>query len=305
MAASVPIRPDSQSSISITLQSALAAPKNTTARSLAARLGRAADLAGIDVAVSARTPRRRSKRDGTRRTKCSAWACRSNSAASVSRRDRRGQRDARTHNGRDCGSDARYPSCSADRLLRAGGRATRRASHHRAARVCRTNPQCRARSLSSRARRPGSSLCRRNWRWRTGTTNRRRPAGGSEAARVELNTLIGRSPDAPADPTDNFDAGVLPADLAAAIAASPDIVAIDRQIDEAVARERLARAMRTPDSTMSGGVLFDSPAGLHVRLEGGVRHHDPGLHAPRRGRPASKRRASSSCAHNVRRRSPS
>jgi len=34
--------------------------------------------------------------------------------------------------------------------------------------------------------------------------------GRLEAARAELNTLIGRAPDAPADPTDTFDAGVPP-----------------------------------------------------------------------------------------------
>jgi outer membrane protein, heavy metal efflux system len=94
--------------------------------------------------------------------------------------------------------------------------------------------------------------------------------GRLEAARAELNTLIGRAPEAPADPTDTFDAGVLPQDIAAAIAASPDIVAIDRQIDEAVAREALARANRTPDSTVSGGVLFDSPPEFTYGWKAGV-----------------------------------
>ncbi len=104
--------------------------------------------------------------------------------------------------------------------------------------------------------------------------------GRLEAARVELNTLMGRSPDAPADPSDGFDVGSLPADLAASVAASPDVVAIDRQIDEAVAREQLARAMRTPDSTVSGGVLFDSQpdftygwkAGLAITIPVFTRH---------------------------------
>ena len=104
--------------------------------------------------------------------------------------------------------------------------------------------------------------------------------GRLEAARVDLNTLMGRSPDAPADPADGFEVGSLPADLAASIAASPDIAAIDRQIDEAVAREQLARAMRTPDSTVSGGVLFDSQpdftygwkAGLAITIPVFTRH---------------------------------
>jgi outer membrane protein, heavy metal efflux system len=82
--------------------------------------------------------------------------------------------------------------------------------------------------------------------------------GRLAGARAQLNTLMGRAPDAAADPADTFDAGAVPADLAALIAASPDVAAFDREIDEAVARERLARAMRTPDPTVSGGVLIDA-----------------------------------------------
>ncbi len=94
--------------------------------------------------------------------------------------------------------------------------------------------------------------------------------GRLEAARVELNTLLGMPPEAAATPSDGFDLGTPPADLASAIATSPDIVTIDRQIDEAVARERLARAMRTPDSTVSGGVLFDSPPEFTYGWKAGV-----------------------------------
>jgi cobalt-zinc-cadmium efflux system outer membrane protein len=104
--------------------------------------------------------------------------------------------------------------------------------------------------------------------------------GRLTAARAELNTLIGRPPDAAGDPSDSFDAGTLPADIAAAVTTSPDIAAIDREIDEAVARERLARAMRTPDPTVSGGMLFDAPpdftygwkAGLAVTIPVFTRH---------------------------------
>jgi cobalt-zinc-cadmium efflux system outer membrane protein len=78
------------------------------------------------------------------------------------------------------------------------------------------------------------------------------------AARVALNTAIGRGPDTPADPADSFDAGVIPGDPGAIIAVSPDVAALDREIDEAVARERLAVAMRRSDPTMSGGVLLDA-----------------------------------------------
>jgi outer membrane protein, heavy metal efflux system len=82
--------------------------------------------------------------------------------------------------------------------------------------------------------------------------------GRQTAARTSLNTAIGRAPGSPAEPIDPFDAGVIPADPAALIAAGPDIAALDREIDEAVARQRLATAMRTPDPTVSGGALFDA-----------------------------------------------
>jgi outer membrane protein, heavy metal efflux system len=82
--------------------------------------------------------------------------------------------------------------------------------------------------------------------------------GRLEAARVALNTAIGRGRDTPAEPADTFDAGVIPGDPAAIVAAGPDIAALNREIDEAVARERLAVAMRRADPTVSGGMLFDS-----------------------------------------------
>ena len=82
--------------------------------------------------------------------------------------------------------------------------------------------------------------------------------GRQTAARTLLNTTIGRAPDSAADVTDPFDTGVIPANPAALIAAGPDVAALDREIDEAVARERLAMAMRTPDPTVSGGALFDA-----------------------------------------------
>ncbi len=100
------------------------------------------------------------------------------------------------------------------------------------------------------------------------------------AARASLNTALGRGPDAPADPADPFEAGAVPADPAAIIAASPDVAALDREIDEAVARERLAVAMRRTDPTVSGGVLFDARpdfafgwrAGLAVAIPVFTRH---------------------------------
>jgi len=94
--------------------------------------------------------------------------------------------------------------------------------------------------------------------------------GRVEAARAELNTLIGSPPDAPATPSDSFDGGTLPADIVGAVAASPDIIAMDREIDEAVARERLAETLRTPDTTVSGGMLFDSPPEFNYGWKAGV-----------------------------------
>jgi outer membrane protein, heavy metal efflux system len=105
--------------------------------------------------------------------------------------------------------------------------------------------------------------------------------GRLAAARASLNTAIGRAPDTPADPLDSFDAGVIPGDLAAIIAASPDVAALDREIDEAVARERLAVAMRRADPTVSGGVLLDARpdfmygwrAGLAITIPLFTRHN--------------------------------
>ena len=104
--------------------------------------------------------------------------------------------------------------------------------------------------------------------------------GRLDAARVELNTLLGSPPAAPVAPADSFDVGSIPSDLSAIVSHSPEIVAMDREIDEAVARERLAQTLRTPDSTISGGVLFDSPpefnygwkAGLAVTIPVFTRH---------------------------------
>jgi cobalt-zinc-cadmium efflux system outer membrane protein len=104
--------------------------------------------------------------------------------------------------------------------------------------------------------------------------------GRLDAARVELNTLLGAAPAAPAAPSDSFDVGTIPSELSAIVSRSPEIVALDREIEEAVARERLARTLRTPDTTISGGVLFDSPpeftygwkAGLAITIPLFTRH---------------------------------
>jgi outer membrane protein, heavy metal efflux system len=105
--------------------------------------------------------------------------------------------------------------------------------------------------------------------------------GRLAAARASLNTALGRGPDAPAEPADPFDVGAIPADPAALVAASPDVAALDREIDEAVARQRLAVAMRRADPTVSGGALFDARpdftfgwrAGLAVAIPVFTRHN--------------------------------
>ncbi len=94
--------------------------------------------------------------------------------------------------------------------------------------------------------------------------------GRQLAARVAINTALGRPPDAPVDAGDAFDTGGIPADLSALVTAAPDIAALDREIDEAVARERLAVAMRRPDPTLSGGVLFDARPEFMYGWRGGL-----------------------------------
>ena len=91
------------------------------------------------------------------------------------------------------------------------------------------------------------------------TDNEAEAARGTlTAARIELNAVIGRPAAAAFVPADTFDGGSIPTDLAAAILASPDVAVLDRAIDEAAASERLAQAMRTPDPTLSGGLLLDA-----------------------------------------------
>jgi cobalt-zinc-cadmium efflux system outer membrane protein len=94
--------------------------------------------------------------------------------------------------------------------------------------------------------------------------------GRLEAARVALNTAIGRGRETPAEPADTFDAGVIPGDPAAVVAAGPDIASLDREIDEAVARERLAVAMRRADPTVSGGMLYDAQPDFTYGWRAGV-----------------------------------
>jgi outer membrane protein, heavy metal efflux system len=86
-------------------------------------------------------------------------------------------------------------------------------------------------------------------------------AGLTDAARSELNALIGAPPDAPLVPTDNIGLPPLPtpdAALASALNGNADLAVIDRQIAEAQARVGLARAMQKPDTIADTGVTFDA-----------------------------------------------
>ncbi|MBI1873353.1 MAG: TolC family protein [Acidobacteria bacterium] len=78
-------------------------------------------------------------------------------------------------------------------------------------------------------------------------------AGRLLAARASLNTLIGRPTDTAIEPADDFDVGPPPPlDLAAALVANVDLAVLDREIAQAVAQQRLARAMQSPDPTVTG-----------------------------------------------------
>jgi outer membrane protein, heavy metal efflux system len=94
-------------------------------------------------------------------------------------------------------------------------------------------------------------------------------SGQLQAARAELSVLVGATLDESAEPVDSFDLSDVPAAIESAIAARPDIVALDRAIDEALARARLARALRTPDPTISGGVLNDAEPDFQVGWRAG------------------------------------
>ena len=82
--------------------------------------------------------------------------------------------------------------------------------------------------------------------------------GRLSAARAMLNALIGRPVDAAIEPADDFDSGPPPPrDLKAALATNADLAVLDREIDQALAQQRLARAMQTPDPTFTGRLERD------------------------------------------------
>ena len=87
-------------------------------------------------------------------------------------------------------------------------------------------------------------------------------AGERDASRAELNALIGRDPRAPTRVVEDLADVTLPAAEAAAAAAmagNAELAVLDRQMAEAVARAALARAQQVPDPTLEGAVTHDAP----------------------------------------------
>ena len=252
-----------------TLQAALAAAEEHNRTLIAARLGRAADLAGIDVAKQRPNPE--ASFEAGRDTPHEAF--------SIGMPLEFGGKRAR----RIDLANATLARTTADLAVQALDvrRAVRLAYFELVAAANRLQVTTDLRGFAERTRNaardrfesgaaPRLEALQAELTLAQADNEQEAARGRLEAARAELNTLIGRPPETAADPTDSFEAGTLPVDLASAVAASPDIIATDREIDEAVARERLAQTLRTPDTTVSGGVLFDSPPEFMYGWKAGV-----------------------------------
>ncbi len=246
-----------QTAAPFTLQSALATAEEHNPTLMAARLGRAADLAGIDVARQRPNPE--ASYEAARDTP--------HQVASVALPLELGGKRAR----RVDLANATLARTTAEIAVQALDirRQVRVAYFDLVAATNRTRVTGELRSFAERTRNaardrfesgaaPRLEALQAELALAQADNEQEAAQGRLAAARASLNTLIGRAPDAPAEPADTFDAGAVPADLAAGIASHPDVVALDRAIDEAVARERLAVAMRRSDPTVSTGVLIDS-----------------------------------------------
>ena len=246
--------------------------------------------------ASGRIPKRCSKPGATPRTKHSASVCRSSSAASApaasssrmprwrARRPR--SRSRRSRSDAPCGS----PTSSWSPRPRASG-------HDRASRVRRAHAQRRARSLRSPARRHGSKRCRRNSRWRRPTTNRKRRAGVSKR-RASSSTRSSavrptRRPIRPTHSTSEPFRAISPRSSPPARISPRSIARSTKRSRGSGSRARCARRTRRSP----GGMLFDSPPGVHLRMEGRrwrsripvFTRHERGC--PRRDRAAGQLRA--------------
>ena len=86
--------------------------------------------------------------------------------------------------------------------------------------------------------------------------------GDVVAARAELNALLAYPSDASPALTDPLEAGPLPTAEAAttqAIAGNAELMTLQKQIDVERAKVALARAMRTPDPTVTTTLTYDAP----------------------------------------------
>jgi len=270
-------------STSLTLQSALATAEEHNRTLIAARLGREADLAGIDVAKERPNPE--ASFEAGRDTPHEAFSI----GVPLEFGGKRARRiDVANATLARTAAEIAVQSLEVRRLVRL-------AYFELVAAASRVEVTTELRGFAERTRNaardrfesgaaPRLEAVQTELALAQADNEQEAARGRLEAARAELNTLLGLPPAAAANPADGFEAGNLPADLTSLIAASPDIAAIDRQIDEAIARERLARAMRAPDSTVSGGMLFDSPpeftygwkAGVAITLPVFTRH-DAGI----------------------------
>ena len=246
-----------QSASRLTLQSALASAEEHNRSLVAARLGRAVDLAGVDVARQRPNPE--ASYEAARDTP--------HQVASLALPLELGGKLAR----RVDVANAALARTTADLAVQALDirRQVRVAYFELVAAANRVQVTTELRSFAERTRNaardrfdsgaaPRLEALQADLALAQADNEQEAAQGRLGAARAALNTLIGRAPDVPADPADTFDAGIVPVDLAAAVAAHPDVVALDRAIDESVARERLAVAMRKPDPTVSAGVLIDA-----------------------------------------------
>lgn len=86
--------------------------------------------------------------------------------------------------------------------------------------------------------------------------------GEATAARAELNALLAYPTDATPSLTDGLESVPVPSlDTATqqTIAANAELNVLQKRIDEARARARLARALRRPDPSVMGALTYDAP----------------------------------------------
>lgn len=257
VALSATLAAQTSASVPLTLQSALTAAEEHNATLAAARLGRAVDLAGI--VVAGERPNPEASFEAARDTPHEAFSI----GIPLEVGGKRGRRiDVAKATLARTTADLAVQALDVRRAVRiayfelvaASNRVRMTSELHGFAQ--RTRDAATDRFQSGAA--PRLEALQAELALAQADNDEEAATGRLGAARAALNTLLGRAPGVPLEPADSFDAGAVPGDLAAVIAASPDIAALDRAIDEAVATQRVALAMRTPDPTISGGLLLDA-----------------------------------------------